>query len=199
MASGSFAETPLAAHTVGEALDARGASWHVGGSVASSVQGIPLATQGADIVATLRPGQGRALAALLAEDFDGDGDTAEQAIRDHRSFNVTHPATMFKVYIFVSPGDAYSRRAMDSRLVRVVSESPPLSLPVATAEDTVAYKLFWFRRADERSDWQWRDLVGVLKTLGTDLDPTPLRLACADLGVGDLVDRALEAAGGQSG
>jgi hypothetical protein len=199
MASWSFGETLLVAHTVGQALESLGASWYVGGSVASSVHGIPRATQNADIVATLRPGQGRELAMLLGEDFYVDGDTAEQAIRARRSFNVIHLATMFKVDIFVSPGDAYSRRAMESRLVRVVSESPPLSLPVATAEDTVAHKLFWFRRADERSDKQWRDLVGVLKTLGMDLDPTRLRLACTDLGVDDLVDRALEAAGIQPG
>ena len=90
MASWSFGETLLVAHTVGEALESLGASWYVGGSVASSVHGIPRATQEADIVATLRPGQGRELAALLGEDFYVDGDTAEQAIRARRSFNVIH-------------------------------------------------------------------------------------------------------------
>ncbi len=195
MASWSFGETLLVAHTVGTALESLGAEWYVGGSVASSVHGIPRATQDADIIATLRPGQGRKLASLLGEDFYIDGDTAETAIRACRSFNVIHLETMFKVDIFPSQGDAYSRRAMQSRLVRVVSDVPLLSLPVATAEDTVAHKLFWFRQADESSDKQWRDLVGVLKTLGRDIDQPRLRLACMDLGVEDLIDRALDAAG----
>lgn len=197
MASWSFGETLLVAHSVGAALESLGADWYVGGSVASSIHGIPRATQDADVVATLRPGQGRKLAALLNEEFYIDGDTAEQAIRDRRSFNVIHLETMFKVDVFVSRGDAFSRRAMASRLVRVVSESPPLSLPVATAEDTVAHKLFWYRQADEASDKQWSDLVGVLKTMGRALDLARLRLACADLDVEDLVDRALGAAGVQ--
>ena len=195
MASWSFGETLLVAHTVGAALESLGARWYVGGSVASSVHGIPRATQDADIVATLHPGQGQKLASLLGEDFYIDADTAERAIHARRSFNVIHLETMFKVDIFVAQGDAYSRRAMESRLIRVVSDAPPLSLPVATAEDTVAHKLFWFRQADESSDKQWRDLVGVLKTLDRHIDQARLRLACTDLGVDDLVDRALEAAG----
>ena len=194
MASWSFGETLLVAHTVGAALESLDADWYVGGSVASSVHGIPRATQDADIVATLRPGQGRKLAALLGDDFYIDGDTAERAIQHRRSFNVIHLETMFKIDIFVSKDDAYGRRAMASRLLRVVSDSPPISLPIATAEDTVAHKLFWFRQADESSDKQWRDLVGVLKTLDRHIDQARLRLACADLGVEDLVDRALEAA-----
>ncbi len=196
MASWSFGETLLVAHSVGAALESLGADWYVGGSVASSIHGIPRATQDADVVATLRPGQGRKLAALLNEEFYIDGNTAEQAIRDRRSFNVIHLETMFKVDVFVSRGDTFSRRAMASRLVRVVSESPPLSLPVATAEDTVAHKLFWYRQADEASDKQWSDLVGGLKTMGRAPDLARLRLACADLDGEDRVDRALGAAGG---
>lgn len=194
MSSWSFGETLLVTHTVGAALDALGACWYVGGSVASSVHGIPRATQDVDIVAVLRPGQGRGLAGILGADFYLDADTAERAIHDRRSFNAIHLATMFKVDIFVAQGDAYSRRAMADRLVRVVSEDPRIALPIATAEDTVAHKLYWFRLADERSEKQWRDLVGVLKTLDRQLDRERLRLACADLGVADLVDPALHAA-----
>ena len=194
MASWSFGETLLVAHVVGAALESMGSEWYVGGSVASSVHGIPRATQDADIVATLRPGQGKRLADLLGDDFYMDADTAESAIRARRSFNVIHLDTMFKVDIFVAKGDAYGRRAMESRLLRVVSEEPPLSLPIATAEDTVAHKLYWFRRGNQRSEKQWRDLVGVLRILGARLDLARLELACVDLGVADLVAAALGAA-----
>ena len=199
MADWSFGETLLVAHTVGEALRSIGADWYVGGSVASSVHGIPRATQDADIVAALRPGHGKRLAEVLGEAFYLDADTAETAIRSLRSFNVIHLETMFKVDVFVLRRDAYGLRAMADRLVRVVSEEPPISLPVATPEDTVAHKLYWYRLANEESEKQWRDLVGVLKTLRGRLDVARLRLACSDLEVGDLVDGALEAAGTVSG
>jgi hypothetical protein len=199
VADWSFGETLLVAHTVGEALRSIGADWYVGGSVASSVHGIPRATQDADIVAALRPGHGKRLAEVLGEAFYLDADTAETAIRSLRSFNVIHLETMFKVDVFVLRRDAYGLRAMADRLVRVVSEEPPISLPVATPEDTVAHKLYWYRLANEESEKQWRDLVGVLKTLRGRLDVARLRLACSDLEVGDLVDGALEAAGTVSG
>ena len=199
MADWSFGETLLVAHTVGEALLAVGADWYVGGSVASSVHGIPRATQDADIVAALRPGHGKRLAELLGEAFYIDAETAERAIRARRSFNLIHLETMFKVDVFVLRPDAYGLRAMAERLVRVVSEEPPISLPVATPEDTVAHKLYWYRLADETSEKQWRDLIGVLKTLRGRIDVPRLRLASSDLGVGDLVDAALEAAGALEG
>jgi len=195
MADWSFGETLLVAHTVGEALRSLGADWYVGGSVASSVHGIPRATQDADIVAALRPGHGERLAGMLGETFYIDADTAERAIRSGRSFNVIHLETMFKIDVFVQRRDAYGVRAMADRLVRVVSDDPPISLPVATPEDTVAHKLYWYRLADESSDKQWRDLVGVLKTLRGQIDEVRLRLASADLGVDDLVGAALDAAG----
>ena len=196
MGSWSFGETLLVTASVGAALDQLGVDWYVGGSVASSVHGIPRATQDVDIVAALRPGNGTRLAELLGADFYIDAATAEQAIRARRSFNLIDLGTMFKVDVFVSRSDAYGRRAMASRLVRVVSDEPPCSLPIATAEDTVAHKLHWYRRTDETSDKQWRDLLGVLKTLGPRIDEDRLRIAARDLGVEDLVDRALSEAGG---
>ncbi len=195
MADWTFGETLLVAHTVGEALRSLGAEWYVGGSVASSVHGIPRATQDADIVAALRPGHGKRLAELLGDSFYIDADTAEHAIRVQRSFNVIHLETMFKVDVFVLRRDAFGLRAMADRLIRVVSDDPPISLPLATPEDTVAHKLYWYRQANETSEKQWRDLVGVVKTLRGQIDEERLRLAAADLEVADLVDDAFAAAG----
>ncbi len=199
MAEWSFGETLRVTAEVGRAFEQLGVAWYVGGSVASSVHGIPRATQDADVVAALRPGQGRKLAALLGDGFYIDPDTAETAIRARRSFNLIHFATMFKIDVFVFGRGPYDVRAMRDATEIVVREDPPLTLPMATAEDTVAHKLFWFRRTGERSDKQWTDLQGVLKTLAGDLDRDRLRLACADLGVDDLLPRAWTDAGGAPG
>lgn len=190
MASWTYGETILVTGVVGAALEALGVDWYVGGSVASSLHGIPRATQDADLVVALRPGQAARLAELLGSDFYMDAETAEEAIRSRRSFNVIHFDTMFKVDIFVSKADAYSRRAMADRVFRVLATNPPVEVPVATAEDTVAHKLFWYRKGG-RSEKQWTDLRGVLETLADGVDVQRLRLACADLGVEDLVDSAL--------
>ena len=129
----------------------------------------------------------------------GDADTAETAIRARRSFNLIHLGTMFKVDVFVPAGGPYDTRAMRDRTTVVVRESPPLTLPIATAEDTVEHKLFWYRKAGQQSDKQWRDLQGVLRTLGKSLDRDRLELACADLEVADLLPGAWADAASSAG
>jgi len=190
MAEWTFGETLLVARTVGDALESMPAEWYVGGSVASSLHGIPRATQDVDIVATLRPGHGRRLAAILGPDFYISAEAAETAIGARRSFNVIHLETMFKVDLFTLKDEPYGRRAMARRLVRVVAEGG-ISIPVATAEDTIAHKLYWYRLTDETSEKQWRDLMGVVKAVGAELNLDALHEAATDLGVDDLVERAL--------
>jgi hypothetical protein len=66
---------------------------------------------------------------------------------------------------------------------------------VDTAEHTVLRKLEWFRRGGERSDRQWRDVVGVLRVQRDRLDHGELAAWAERLGVADLVARALREAG----
>jgi hypothetical protein len=66
---------------------------------------------------------------------------------------------------------------------------------VASAEDTILAKLEWFRAGGEVSERQWSDVVGVLRTAGTAVDQPYLRQWALALGVADLMERALEAAG----
>ena len=61
---------------------------------------------------------------------------------------------------------------------------------VATAEDTVIAKLDWYRSAGESSDRQWRDLVGIIKVQGRDLDREYLRHWASRPGLADLLARA---------
>ena len=53
----------------------------------------------------------------------------------------------------------------------------------------------WYRMGNETSDRQWNDILGVLKVRGKALDLTYVRQWAIQLGVGDLLDRALEDAG----
>jgi hypothetical protein len=48
--------------------------------------------------------------------------------------------------------------------------------------------------SDEASEQQWRDVMGLLKVRGLDLDLDYMRRAAEELGVVDLLDRALNQA-----
>ena len=64
-------------------------------------------------------------------------------------------------------------------------------LDFATAEDTLLAKLAWYRQGNEISERQWRDVLGILRVAGPAMDRTYLRRWAEDIGVADLLDRAL--------
>lgn len=56
-------------------------------------------------------------------------------------------------------------------------------------------KLWWFRRGNEVSDRQWRDVLGVLKVKADLLDYDYLKHWAALLAVSDLLEKAFDDAG----
>lgn len=64
-------------------------------------------------------------------------------------------------------------------------------------EDTVVAELEWYRRGGEVSQRGWADVIGILRAAAS-LDEGRLRQGAAELGVADLLPRALEEAGPQS-
>jgi hypothetical protein len=59
----------------------------------------------------------------------------------------------------------------------------------------VLIKLEWFRKGGEVSTQQWRDVQGVLKVQGSRLDRAYLDKWAPEIGVADLLQRALHDAG----
>lgn len=103
-----LAEPIAVAPQLGEVLDELGISWLVGGSVASSLHGIPRATQDIGLVADLQQAQIQSLVSALESDFHIDADTNRDALRRRRAFNVIHLATMTKVDVFPLEHDRLS-------------------------------------------------------------------------------------------
>jgi hypothetical protein len=66
---------------------------------------------------------------------------------------------------------------------------------LATAEDVVLGKLEWYRLGNEISERQWRDAIGVLQVQKGTLDREYLEHWARELGLGDLLARALRDAG----
>jgi len=163
----------------------------VGGSLATSLHGIPRATLDVDIVADLRMAHLDPFVAALKASFFVDADMVRDAIRRRSPFNILHLATMFKVDVFVTGTDELlSSELSRKRQVRVLEE-PQADLFVASPEDMVLQKLMWYRDGGGVSDRQWGDVRGVIKTQGDRLDLAYLRLWAGRKGIAELLERAL--------
>ena len=177
-----------------EALEELGVSYHIGGSVASSVYGIFRATIDADLVANLRLEQVRPLVKRLQADYYIDEDMIRDAIKRRSSFNVIHLDTMLKVDIFIPKTRLFDQEELRRVQQEVLSEGTrPFN--IASPEGTILNKLEWYRMGGDVSDRQWNDILGVLKVQGTNLDIVYLERWAADLNVTDLLERAFVDAG----
>jgi hypothetical protein len=190
-----IAEPTLVVARLASLLQSLGIPYVIGGSFASSIYGIPRATQDVDVVADVRAEQADSLARALAGDFHVDRDAIHGAIRDRSSFNVLHEATMFKADIFLSPDDAWSRERMArGRAEQLETADGPVTVRFSSPEDTLLHKLHWYRLGNEVSDRQWADAVGLLKIQRDYLDDAYLDRWAPELGVTDLLQRARRSA-----
>ena len=175
-------------------LDSLQIPYLVGGSFASSIHGITRLTRDADIVALIKPDHAQPLANALEGEFYADEQAIRRAVVAKRSFNVIHIDSMFKVDIFVAKPSEFESSEFERRQKMELRPGlPPVYF--ATAEDTILAKLRWYRLGNEVSDQQWSDLLNVAKVQGARLDLSYLRKWAVELGVADLLARALEAAG----
>jgi hypothetical protein len=74
---------------VGEAIESVGGAYFVGGSLASSLQGEPRATNDIDLVIDLPVARIADLVSALGDDFEVDVDMLRDALLKTRSCNIT--------------------------------------------------------------------------------------------------------------
>jgi hypothetical protein len=176
-------------------LDELGVPYLIGGSLASSLWGIPRTTQDADLVVDLRPQHLEAFATQLASTFYLSPERLRDAVRRRSSFNLLHLKTMIKVDLFLLKGDLSSLQEMTRRQAFPVPGSPEIFLQVASPEDIVLQKLHWYRLGNGVSDQQWADVLGVLKVRRASLDLPYLREWAERRAIGDLLKKALQDSG----
>jgi hypothetical protein len=173
-----------------EALSGVGARYLIGGSVASSAIGLPRATLDTDILVEIGPGQIVQLAKTLGKDWYMDAEFATKALEQKHAFNAIHMASGYKFDFF--PACEPFHQAELSRAVRrqLRIDGGNVACLVATAEDILLAKLKWYRDGGEVSERQWSDIEGIL-TVGRNLDTEYLHQWAPELGVGDLLERAM--------
>ncbi len=134
------------------ALDRLSVPYVVGGSLASSIYGIPRATQDVDLVAELRHEHVERFVQILAPTFYVDGDMIADAINRRASFNVVHLATMFKADVFVPGGDSWTREELKrTRTQQFALAEGSVTIRFASPEDTPLHKLLWYKLGNEMS------------------------------------------------
>lgn len=179
--------------TVARALEAAEAPFLVGGSLASSLQGIPRSTQDVDLVADLAVSKIAVFVRALGSGFYVDEERIRHGIERRTSFNVIDLGNGFKADIYLAPNDPFGEAQYERR--QAIELAPGTALPFASPEDVVLQKLRWYRLGGGVSERQWLDALGVLKIQRERLDLDYLSRWAATLELSDMLARALAEAG----
>jgi predicted nucleotidyltransferase len=172
-------------------LEKQGIRYVLVGSFASSIHGMFRSTADIDILADIHSEQVHPLFEALRNDFYLDEHVMRDAVVHQGSFNAIHFDSVFKVDIFIPKTDSFGLTQLDRRQLRKISPDRDETVFVATAEDTILAKLRWYRAGNETSNNQWNDVVGILGTSRRTLDFHYLRTWAGELGVTDLLEKAL--------
>jgi hypothetical protein len=173
-------------------LESLGIPYFIGGSLATAVHGVARATMDVDMVADIQPSHIQSLLRALGDAFFADEQMIRNAIGQGMSFNLIHKETMFKVDVFPAKDRAYDRAQFERRAAYILAEESDQTAYVASPEDNILSKLEWYRQGGEISDRQWMDVINVLKIQGERIDRAYLAHWAVELGVSDLLARALE-------
>jgi hypothetical protein len=180
---------------VARVLEEIGIPYLVGGSLASSRYGLPRTTQDVDLVVDLREEQVGSLIRALRDEFYIDAGMIREAIRHRSSFNVIHLQAAYKVDLFLLKADTWAQREMARRRAERIGPEGLITLYFCSPEDIILHKLDWYRLGGGVSDRQWNDVLGVLKVQASELETAYLRQWASELGLTDLLERALREAG----
>jgi hypothetical protein len=173
---------------VAKALERVGAQYFLGGSLASSVQGEPRATNDVDFVVDLSTAQVEPFARELGADFEVDAPSLLEAVQRRGSWNIFHLPSMTKVDLFLKQTGPFDDSEFSRR--RLLKLAPDQELIVKSPEDTVLRKLIWFEQGGRASTTQWRDIVEVLRVSGPVLDSSYLESWAVRLGLPELLAQA---------
>jgi len=118
-----------------------------------------------------------------------------EAVATESSFNLVRWTTMDKLDVFVRSLKGKSKPEFERRRPMSFQIGGQLvTLCLASPEDTLVHKLLWFRQSGEVSQQQWRDILGILKVQGDALDRDYLMRRASELGVDDLLQKAMREA-----
>lgn len=160
-------ETSELLRVVAGVLERLQVRYFVTGSVATIFYGEPRFTNDIDIVADLRLEQIRAFCASFpGDEYYVSEESARRAVLRRQQFNLIHPRSGLKVDFMIPSGNSFNASRFDRarRVCPVESFEASFSSP----EDVILKKMEYYREGG--SDKHLRDITGIFKILGEDLD-----------------------------
>jgi hypothetical protein len=174
-------------------FDKIGILYYIGGSISSSIHGIPRTTMDIDIIADIKQDQAEALYLSLEPAYYIDKDMILEAIRHYSSFNIIHFDSMMKIDIFILKKREFDREAFKRKIKSVQDlDGNQFEYFISSPEDSILSKLEWFKMGGEVSERQWRDIIGVLKVQNNSLDMAYLQKWIHRLQLSDLWKKLLK-------
>jgi len=165
--------------------------YYIGGSLASSVYGMPRTTLDADIVANISLNHITALKSKLKKEYYIDENMIKNAIKSSSSFNLIHLETAIKIDVFVYKDNPYQQNAIERRVEDTLIENDQNSkFYFASPEDIIINKLKWYQIGNRVSERQWLDVIGVIKIQGNTLDKEYLKKWAIKLELIELLEKA---------
>lgn len=175
-------------------------TYYLGGSIASSLQGMQQVAQDIDLVVDLREGCFPSLLALLRQNYILDEGEADKAAREHAIFQMIHLNTLMKVDLIFPKTDAFNTSMHQLVSRHMLSDGYP-SLPIASASEMILFKLQRYQRNERtrtdgmRDDAEWNDILGMLKVQEPALDLATLEEWARRLGMTHTLRQAFVDAG----
>jgi hypothetical protein len=192
MKNGQMSLDPVSITTkVTTVLEQLGVRYFISGSLASTLYGVVRTTMDSDVVADLNQQHIGDLVSSLENEFYIDEDMISAAVRQRSSFNIIHRDSFFKVDVIIPELRPYLNFQFTRAQRQVLSIEPEIQAMVASPEDIVLAKLEWYRMGGEVFERHWRDVVGILGVQAGLLDMSYLNRMAEELGVKDLIQKAL--------
>ena len=155
----------------------------VTGSVATIAYGEPRLTMDIDVVVRLAERRVDRLCSAFPEDeFYLSRDAALDAVRHSGQFNILHPRSGLKIDIMVADDSEFNASRFSRSRTLAVSASAEAVF--AAPEDVILKKLEYYREGG--SDKHLRDIAGVVRIMGDELDLQYLEAWARRLGVASL-------------
>lgn len=159
------------------------------GSFASSAYGEPRFTQDIDIVLDLPLDQIPAFCAgFPAPEFSLNESAVREAVQNRFQFNVVHPSSGNKIDMILPRADEWGRVQMERR--QRIQLLPDREAVAARPEDVILGKMWYY--AEGGSEKHLRDITGILRVSGDDVDRAYISAWSAKLGFTEIWQAILQ-------
>lgn len=178
-------------HRVTASFEALEIPYLVTGSMATIAYGEPRFTRDIDVVVRLEKQDiGRWRSEYPEEEFYLSLEAAGDAIEHSGQFNILHPSSGLNIDLMVASSSEFDEsRFSRSRKLPI---GPASEAVFASPEDVIIKKLEYYRQGE--SDKHLRDIAGVVKVMGDELDKGYIEAWSRRLGLKSIWKKALEQA-----